>query len=101
MQNVGPTLRGSRDVRDAAELGVVIASADTYLRDGVEGGEEFVDRAAVLDADAADAVDGVGHEGGRGAVDNQVIVVIDLNPGFGAECVDGAGRAGPKGWRHR
>ena len=94
MECIGPALRGSRDIGDAAKLGVVVATADAYLRDGVERGKELVDRAAVLDTDAADAIDGVGHERGRGAIDNQVIVVIDLDPGLGAERVDGAGGAG-------
>src|ERR1700733_14390701 len=91
MKSIGPALRGGGDVGDAAELSVVVTTADAYFRDGVEGREKLVDGAAVLHADAADAVDGVGHQCGGGAIYNQVIVVIYLDAGLGAERVNGAG----------
>src|ERR1700722_14739988 len=75
---IGPALGGSGDIGDAAELRVVVATADAYFRDGVERGKKLVDRSAVLDRDATDAIDGVGHEGGGSAIDNQVVVIVDL-----------------------
>ena len=65
--------------------------------DGIEGGKQLVDRAAVLDVDAADAVDGVRHQCRSVPSITRLFVVIHLHAGFGTERIDRAGRAGGAG----
>jgi hypothetical protein len=76
------------DVGYTRELGVVVGLADADLLDGVEGGEHLVDGAGVLDADAADAVDGDAEQCGRGTHNVEVAAVVGLNAGLGGEGIE-------------
>ncbi len=87
-------LRDGGDVGDTGELRIVVGLADPDLLNGVERREHLVDRARVLNTNAADAVDGDAEQGGRRAHDVEVAAVVGLNAGLGGEGVDGTGRAG-------